>query len=151
MGIFWSMVPAPGQRDGARLIKKDVNTPLTTKVTVYNGHLAVNTIHSAETKPLCTVSIDRWYMGLGVRRVIVKHGRIRGVLFLPAGKLSRFFLQMKASELKVVFQDSTLLMRFPLPFFDNCWAAEQSDNVVRGKRFSLEYPLASGTRFFERM
>ena len=100
MGIFWSMVPAPRQRDGVRLIKKDVTTPLTTKVTVYNGHLTVNTIHSTKPDPLCTGSIDRWYMGVGVRRVVVKHGRIRGVLFLPAGKLSRFFLKMKAVGLK---------------------------------------------------
>ena len=87
MGIFWSMVQAPGQRDGLRLIKKDVTTPMTTNIAVYNDHLSVDTIHSATPESLCSGSIDRWYMGDGVKRVVVKHDRLRGVLYLPSGKI----------------------------------------------------------------
>lgn len=86
MGIFWSMVQAPGQREGLQLIKKDMTRPLPTNIAVYIGHLSVDTIRSAKPKSVCTRSIDRWYMGFGVRRLVVKHGRLEGVLFLPPGQ-----------------------------------------------------------------
>lgn len=85
MGIFWSMVQAPGQKEGLRLMKKDMTTPMTTNITVFNDHLTVDAIRAASSDPVCLGSIDRWYMGPGVKREVVRHGRTRGVLYIPAG------------------------------------------------------------------
>ena len=86
MGIFWSMVQAPGQKEGLRLMKKDMTTPMTTNVNVFDNHLTVDTIRAATPDPVCLGSVDRWYMGPGVRREVVRNGRTRGVLFIPAGE-----------------------------------------------------------------
>ena len=85
MGIFWSMVQAPGQREGLRLMKKDINTPMTTNITVYNDHLSADTIRDTAPDPICLGSVDRWYKAEGVRREVVRSGRIRGILYLPPG------------------------------------------------------------------
>ena len=95
MGIFWSMVQAPGQKEGLRLMKKDMTTPMTTNITVFNDHLTVDTIRAASSDPVCLGSIDRWYMGPGVKREVVRHGRTRGVLYIPAGL---FFSVLFAKE-----------------------------------------------------
>lgn len=85
MGIFWSMVQAPGQKEGLRLMKKDTDTPMTTNITVFYGHISTDTIHDTHLKPVCTGSLDRWYKAPGVRKEVVRHGRIRGVFYLPPG------------------------------------------------------------------
>ena len=85
MGIFWSMVQAPGQREGLRLMKKDMDTPLTTDLSLYEGHLSADAIHSSSHTVLYKGSVDRWYKGRGVKKQIVRDGRLRGILFLPEG------------------------------------------------------------------
>lgn len=85
MGIFWSMVQAPGQKEGLRLSKKDMTTPMTTNITVFNDHLSTETVRQTSPDPICLTSVDRWYMGPGVRREVMRHGRTRGVLYIPAG------------------------------------------------------------------
>ena len=88
MGIFWSMVQAPGQKEGLKLFKKDLDTPLTTSIAIYDGHLPIESVHSSP-EPLCLASIDRWYKAKEVKKQVVKDGRLRGVLYLPAGKILR--------------------------------------------------------------
>ena len=89
MGIFWSMVQAPGQREGLRLMKKDMDTPLTTNISVYDGHLSADDIHDSSPNPICQGCVDRWYKDPGVKKQVVTDGRLRGILFLPAGTLER--------------------------------------------------------------
>lgn len=85
MGIFWSMVQAPGQREGLRLMKKDLNTPMTTNIAVYDDHLCAESIREVSPDPICLASVDRWYKAPGVRRQMVRDGKIRGVLYIPPG------------------------------------------------------------------
>ena len=87
MGIFWSMVPAQGQKEGVRLMKKDVSTPMSTNISVYDGHLTTDVIHNTRPAPIGTTVIQRWYKAPGVRTEVVRAGRLRGVLYLPPGKL----------------------------------------------------------------
>ena len=87
MGIFWSMSQAPGQRAGLRIMKKDVSTPITTTIAVYNGHLSADRIHATSPPAVCIGSVDRWYMAPGLRREVVYDGPLRGVLYLPQGEL----------------------------------------------------------------
>ncbi|KAL4238876.1 acyl-coenzyme A thioesterase [Mactra antiquata] len=86
MGLFWSMVPCSGQREGIRLTKNNVHTPLSTKLSVFDGHhnlskLGTNNQHS----PLCDVIVDRWYLDENVKCTEVVDGNIRGKLFTPSG------------------------------------------------------------------
>ena len=87
MGIFWCMVQAPGQREGLRLMKKDMDTPLTTNISIYEGHLSADIIHKTPPGPLSLASVDRWYKAQGVKKQVVRDGRLRGILYLPAGKV----------------------------------------------------------------
>ena len=90
MGIFWSMVQAPGQREGIRLMKKDMDSPLTTNIAIYDGHLPIDSVHtcsSPEPEPLCWASVERWYKAKEAKKQVVRDGRLRGVLYLPAGKI----------------------------------------------------------------
>ncbi|XP_066271828.1 acyl-coenzyme A thioesterase 2, mitochondrial-like [Branchiostoma lanceolatum] len=81
MGLFWSMQLSPGQKPGLRLKKKDVSTPFLVDIRVHDGHLDVM---GEENLPwLATKTVERWYMGGGVKRIQVKEGRVRGTLFLP--------------------------------------------------------------------
>ncbi|XP_078586105.1 bile acid-CoA:amino acid N-acyltransferase-like [Branchiostoma floridae x Branchiostoma japonicum] len=84
MGLFWSMQPSPGQKPGLRLRKKDVSTPFLVDVRVHEGHVDVM---GEENLPwLATKTVERWYLGDGVKRIPVKEGRVRGTLFLPPGE-----------------------------------------------------------------
>ena len=85
MGLFWSMKTAPGQAVGLRLIKSNASMPLSCTISVYSDHLTFEDKYSKVTKQLCSLSIRRWYMAKDVQKVKVRHGRIRGTLFLPSG------------------------------------------------------------------
>lgn len=85
MGIFWSMVQAPGQRDGLRLVKKDIDSPLITNIAIFDDHLLIDTVHQTSSDPTSVASLERWYKAPGVRKQVVRDGRVRGVLYLPAG------------------------------------------------------------------
>ena len=85
MGLFWSMIPAPGQPPGLRLLKTNASEPLVTKVTVHQGHVDFEDLFLSDNVPLAGGVINRWYMDTSVRKVIVRHGRLRGALFIPPG------------------------------------------------------------------
>lgn len=84
MGLFCSLYPVPGQRKGLRLIKKDVFSPKTFDIRVYNGHHNMTDKHLWED-PLASTTVDRWYMAKGVTVQEVEHSTVRGKLFLPEG------------------------------------------------------------------
>ena len=85
MGIFWSMVQAPGQKDGLRLMKKDMDTPMIANISLYNSHVSADAIHKTHLNPMCTTTIERWYKAPGVKTEVIRDGRLRGVLYLPPG------------------------------------------------------------------
>ena len=88
MGFIWSLKPEPGQKPGRRLMKRDVTKPLVVNLDVLDGHTHLISYLTTDVsrKPLCSLKIERHYMGVGVRRIEVREGRIRGTLFLPPGE-----------------------------------------------------------------
>ncbi len=86
MGLLTCVEPVPGTREGARFIKKDVTTPFDVQLTVIPS---ICEVQSPDDIPkgldVTSVTVQRHYMGSGVRRVPVHSGRIRGMLFLPDG------------------------------------------------------------------
>ncbi|XP_060551670.1 acyl-coenzyme A amino acid N-acyltransferase 1-like isoform X2 [Ruditapes philippinarum] len=85
MGLFWSLVPCPGQLDGIRLMKKNLDTPFTTQITVYDGHFSLEDIREKTPAELCKTTIERWYKSPGVTNYEVTDGNVRGKLYLPPG------------------------------------------------------------------
>ena len=82
MGLIWSMKPANGQRKGIRLFKRDVTKPYNIVLNCFDGHV---TPHETSPRPLSSTIFQKWYMADGVKRIPVREGRIRGVLFIPPG------------------------------------------------------------------
>nr|XP_053631383.1 acyl-coenzyme A thioesterase 1-like [Cherax quadricarinatus] len=64
-----------------RLWKTDCVTPWKVKVTASQGHLELEDEAVGEVSQV----LHRHLLGPGVRRVPVRHGRVRGALYLPAG------------------------------------------------------------------
>ncbi|MCJ8744574.1 hypothetical protein PDJAM_G00120220 [Pangasius djambal] len=83
MGLFWSLQPAPGGKQSLRLRKKHLETPYTVDVSVLEGH--ISPLNSSREHELATVSLQRWYMVPGVRRIEIRQNRVVGTLFLPPG------------------------------------------------------------------
>ncbi|XP_077565588.1 acyl-coenzyme A thioesterase 1 [Stigmatopora nigra] len=74
MGLWWSMVPDTPHK---RIVKKNVLSPTLVEIAVHNG--VTGEMLASETN-------EREYMTEGMRRIPVKEGRVRGVLFIPPGK-----------------------------------------------------------------
>ncbi|XP_033634166.1 acyl-coenzyme A amino acid N-acyltransferase 1-like [Asterias rubens] len=83
MGLFWSMVPSPGERLGVRFILRDATKPMVVQLSLYEGLLDTAALQT--TEPKATAAAERWYMGKDVERIEVEHGRLRGALFKPKG------------------------------------------------------------------
>ncbi|KAM9334895.1 peroxisomal succinyl-coenzyme A thioesterase-like [Symphorus nematophorus] len=82
MGLLWSMRPIPGSRQGLRLRKMNVCTPMLVNISVYGGFVSEGFMQQT---PLASVLIERWYMGPGVQRFSIKEKGVRGTLFIPPG------------------------------------------------------------------
>ena len=82
MGLIWSMRQAPGRRKGIRLLKRDVTVPYDIIVNCFDGHVIPR---ETSLQPLSSGTFQKSYMADGVKRVPVREGRIRGMLFLPPG------------------------------------------------------------------
>ncbi|XP_052105402.1 acyl-coenzyme A thioesterase 3-like isoform X2 [Mytilus californianus] len=85
MGLFWSMIQDPGQKPGRRYVKRTVTTPQEVKITLYKGHLTWENVHSNKFTPLANKEIERLFKRSDVTRVEIKHGRLKGTLFIPPG------------------------------------------------------------------
>ncbi|XP_033635544.1 acyl-coenzyme A amino acid N-acyltransferase 1-like [Asterias rubens] len=83
MGLFWSMVPSPGERLGARFILRDATKPMVVQLSLYEGQLDTAALQTKE--PKATAAAERWYMGKDVERIEVEYGQVRGALFKPKG------------------------------------------------------------------
>jgi len=65
---------------------KNVTQPLSYELALYEGFYAAHmAIAGMEVEPLSTASHVRTLLAPGVRRIPVKEGRVRGVLYLPEG------------------------------------------------------------------
>ena len=89
MGLFWSMQPCPSGPWNVRMVVKNVEQPVLYKLSVYLGHLSLGELHadsSTQHQPFSTLDMERVVMPAGVRRIPVKEGSVRGMLFLPPGE-----------------------------------------------------------------
>ncbi|CAJ1057006.1 bile acid-CoA:amino acid N-acyltransferase-like isoform X2 [Xyrichtys novacula] len=82
MGLFVNLQPAPGEREGLRLRKRNVETPYEVLLSLLEGHVSLSKGQSSE---LAAVTTERWYMAPGVKRIDVRQDGIVGTLFLPPG------------------------------------------------------------------
>ncbi|KAM9409542.1 bile acid-CoA:amino acid N-acyltransferase-like isoform 1-T2 [Pholidichthys leucotaenia] len=82
MGLFWGLHPAPGQREGLRLRKNNVESPYTIHISLLEGHISPR---AGQVTELAAVTTERWYMAPGERRIEIRQNGIVGTLFLPPG------------------------------------------------------------------
>lgn len=83
MGLLWSMKPASGQRKGLRLAKRDVTAPFKVELKCFDDHIQPS--EGSVQRPLSTATFEKWYIGEGVKRVVLKDKRFQGTLFIPPG------------------------------------------------------------------
>lgn len=74
MGLFWAMAP---ETLHSKFLKKNVLGPIGVEIEALSGE--TGEVLASETN-------ERGFMTEGMKRVPVKEGRIRGVLFVPPGK-----------------------------------------------------------------
>ena len=89
MGLFWSLEALPGQKPGLYYFHKDKTKPEMLTLTVHEGHLTTEEL--METTPLATTKIRRHYMADDVERIVIRHGRILGILYKPKGNKNQKF------------------------------------------------------------
>ncbi|XP_034022775.1 peroxisomal succinyl-coenzyme A thioesterase-like [Thalassophryne amazonica] len=82
MGLFWGMQPVPGEKEGLRLRKENVETPYIVHISLMDGHV---TPSESQSNELAATIVERWYMAPGVKRIIIRENGIIGTLFLPSG------------------------------------------------------------------
>uniref|UniRef100_A0A3B5R5A6 Bile acid-CoA:amino acid N-acyltransferase-like n=1 Tax=Xiphophorus maculatus TaxID=8083 RepID=A0A3B5R5A6_XIPMA len=82
MGLFWSMQPAPGGREGLRLRKKNVESPYMVHVSLLEGHVSAS---EGQRSELAAVTAERWYIAPGVKRIEINQNGLVGTLFIPPG------------------------------------------------------------------
>ena len=104
-GFMWSLKPETNQKPGRRLMKRDVTKPYLVNLALLDEH--VDILETEHCHRLSSLTIERHYIGAGVRRIDVHEGRIRGVLFLPPGE-GPFQGKAIRSDLKLKFLRSYL-------------------------------------------
>lgn len=62
-----------------------METPYIVNISLLEGHTSPSEGQSTE---LAAVTIERWYMAPGVRRIEIRQNKIVGTLFLPPGERS---------------------------------------------------------------
>ncbi|XP_045195331.2 bile acid-CoA:amino acid N-acyltransferase-like isoform X2 [Mercenaria mercenaria] len=82
MGLFWSLHCVSAPKKYARLVKKDVSTPMNFSIKVYpDNQNKATLIH----QPLTETRVQRFYQKPGVRRIPLT-GRFKGAIFVPEGE-----------------------------------------------------------------
>lgn len=59
MGLLWSMKPAPGQREGLRLLKSDVTKPYNVELKCFDDHASPNKQSETPSKPLSSATFQK--------------------------------------------------------------------------------------------
>ena len=80
----------------SRPIVKDI--PYSSVPQVREGHVHVSSEEAFDDHSgvLDSVNVERWYMAPGVKRIKVRDGQVRGMLFLPPGMETRHLVLCKA-------------------------------------------------------
>lgn len=73
MGLFWAMAPDAPHR---KLLKKDVLSPTLVELEV---------VSEESGELLASETNQREYLTVGMKRIPVEEGKLRGVLFIPPG------------------------------------------------------------------
>ncbi|XP_045195301.1 bile acid-CoA:amino acid N-acyltransferase-like isoform X2 [Mercenaria mercenaria] len=81
MGLFWSLRCLSAPKQSARLVKKDVSTPMNFSIKVYPD---VHEEHVPCCQPIMEAKVQRLYKKPGVRRIQLT-GKFRGAIFIPEG------------------------------------------------------------------
>ncbi|XP_060594045.1 bile acid-CoA:amino acid N-acyltransferase-like isoform X1 [Ruditapes philippinarum] len=81
MGLFWSLKCLAAPNQSARLIKKDVSTPMKFNIKVYSD---AHEVPIQSNDPITGTKVERLYKKPGVRRIPLT-GKIKGTLFIPEG------------------------------------------------------------------
>lgn len=86
-----------------RLRKKNVETPYSVQLSLLEGHIPVPSSHGSNKEQrqrggqeLAAVTVERWYMAPGVRRIEIRQNRVVGTLFLPPGFFLIFIVHIKS-------------------------------------------------------
>jgi len=87
MGLLWSLSPEEGTRPGSRVRKKDVREPHKVDIGVLSGHVCVK--KAQQLTGHVHTTIHRHYMFNDVIRIPVRHGNIRGTMFIPKNGCGR--------------------------------------------------------------
>lgn len=80
MGMFTFPKPISGSKGGVRLLPRGITKPVTTTLTLYEGHISPPGAHILDE-----VQVDRWYKAPDVSRLSIREGQLRATLFLPPG------------------------------------------------------------------
>jgi hypothetical protein len=83
MGLFWSLKCLAAPNQSARLIKKDVSTPMKFNIKVYSD---AHEVPIQSNDHITGTKVERLYKKPGVRRIPLT-GKIKGTLFIPEGFL----------------------------------------------------------------
>ena len=82
MGLFWSLKCLSAPNQSARLVKKDVSTPLKFNIKVYAG---IKDLPIECDVPMAETKIERLYKKPGVKRIQLT-GKFKGAVFIPEGR-----------------------------------------------------------------
>ncbi|KAK4293230.1 hypothetical protein Pmani_034063 [Petrolisthes manimaculis] len=82
-GLFSTLKEFPFK--GTRLQKLDPTKPWKMEVRVYKGHVSLEECDAETVKEVASTTLVRFVMAPGVKRIMVREGRVRGALFLPQG------------------------------------------------------------------
>lgn len=87
----------------SRLRKLNVETPFIINLSMLEGHISQpnpsGNQQTTEECELAAVSLERWYMAPGVRRIEIRQNQVVGTLFLPPGEASFYASQAIPLEL----------------------------------------------------
>ncbi|XP_076442148.1 acyl-coenzyme A thioesterase 1-like isoform X2 [Babylonia areolata] len=87
MGLFWSLAPCPSGPQNIRMVLRNGDDPVLYTLSLHPGHCSLSDLVAMETtqKALHTTMVTRLKKAADVRRIPVREGGVRGVLFLPPG------------------------------------------------------------------
>ncbi|CAK8671137.1 unnamed protein product [Clavelina lepadiformis] len=156
MGLFWAMVPSPlNKRPHARLMQKDVTTPMLVKIRVLDIMIeSVEELHQLRKKnelerhELIVTEVRRLFMAPGTKRktYTVQEDGFHGTLFIPPGDgpfpgvISMFGGFPGVVEFKAALLASHGFATLALAFFG-----------VPGLVTGLESPLYLDLEYFEKV
>ncbi|XP_060579565.1 bile acid-CoA:amino acid N-acyltransferase-like isoform X2 [Ruditapes philippinarum] len=82
MGLFWSLKCLSAPNQSARLVKKDVSSPMKFDIKVYSD---AHEEPMLSGNPIAATKVERLYKNPGVKRIQLT-GKFKGTVFIPEGK-----------------------------------------------------------------